>query len=88
MSKVNMDNYQELVAYEEQSGTAELDKDKHYISYKEGADFYSVSEPMMRRLAQEADAVFSFYGGKLKLIDCDKFESFLEQRRLCEYKLV
>ena len=52
---------------------------KRYVSYKEGADMYSIGLTKFQELAKEAHATIKV--DKLVLVDCQKFEEFLESFR-------
>ena len=52
---------------------------KRYVRYKEGADMYSIGLTKFQKLAKEAHATIKV--DKLVLVDCQKFEEFLESFR-------
>lgn len=52
---------------------------KRYVRYKEGADMYSIGLTKFQELAKEAHATIKV--DKLVLVDCQKFEEFLESFR-------
>ena len=52
---------------------------KRYVRYKEGADMYSIGLTKFQELAKEARATIKV--DKLVLVDCQKFEEFLESFR-------
>ena len=52
---------------------------KRFVSYKEGADMYSIGLTKFQELAKEARATIKV--DKLVLVDCQKFEEFLESFR-------
>lgn len=52
---------------------------KRFVRYKEGADMYSIGLTKFQELAKEAHATIKV--DKLVLVDCQKFEEFLESFR-------
>ncbi len=52
---------------------------KRYVRYKEGADMYSIGLTKFQELAKEARATIKV--DKLVLVDCQRFEEFLESFR-------
>ena len=50
---------------------------KKYVRYREGAELYSIGLTKFQEMAHEAKAVYKI--GKLALVNCDKFEKYLEQ---------
>ena len=52
---------------------------KRFVRYKEGADMYSIGLTKFQELAKEARATIKV--DKLVLVDCQKFEEFLESFR-------
>lgn len=58
----------------------EYDGNKRFIRYKEGADWYSLSQSTFERRAKEAGAVMKI--GKVALVDRKIFERYLELFRM------
>lgn len=52
---------------------------KRYVRYKEGAEMYSIGLTKFQELAKEAHATIKV--DKLVLVDCVKFEEFLNSFR-------
>ena len=52
---------------------------KRYVRYTEGAEMYSIGLTKFQELAKEAHATIKV--DKLVLVDCQKFEEFLESFR-------
>jgi len=52
---------------------------KRFVRYKEGAEMYSIGLTKFQELAKEAHATIKV--DKLVLVDCQKFEEFLETFR-------
>ena len=50
---------------------------KRFVRYREGSEMYSIGLTRFLEMAHEAKAVYKI--GKLALVNCDKFEKYLEQ---------
>jgi len=50
---------------------------KTYVRYREGAELYSIGLTKFQEMAHEAKEVYEI--GKLVIVNCDKFEKYLEQ---------
>ena len=53
---------------------------KRFVSYKEGAELYSMSQPKFEQLAKDAGAIYKL--NKLVLVNVDIFEEYLESFRI------
>ena len=69
------------MAYKKEQLIKTRENAKRYIRYKEGAELYSVVLTKFQQLAKEAGAVIKV--DKLVLVDCRRFEEFLES--FCEW---
>ena len=69
------------MAYKKEQLIKTRENAKRYIRYKEGAELYSVGLTKFQQLAKEAGAVIKV--DKLVLVDCRRFEEFLES--FCEW---
>lgn len=49
---------------------------KKYLRYKEGADYYSISQTKFMQMAKDAGACYKL--DKVVLVNCDTFEQYLE----------
>lgn len=49
---------------------------KKYVRYEEGAERYSMGVTKFMQLAREADAIYKI--DHITLVNCDRFEAFLE----------
>ena len=58
------------------------DMPKHYVRYEEGAVLYSMCHKTFAQLAQEADAVREY--GKIKLVNTNKVDEYIELACRCE----
>ena len=67
------------MAYRKEQLTKTRENAKRYVRYKEGAELYSIGLTKFQQLAKEAGAVIKV--DKLVLVDCQKFEEFLESFR-------
>lgn len=65
-----------------------IDKNRHYVTLKEAAGFYSMTMYFLKRFAVEADALVYAFGGKNTYLDCDAFEAYLENCRLKAHNLI
>lgn len=54
--------------------------DKRYVRYTEGCEIYSIGQSTFEKYAKASGACIKL--GKLVLVDCAKFEEFLEGFRL------
>ena len=52
---------------------------KRYVRYKEGSELYSIGMTKFQELAKEAKAIIKI--DKVVLVDCVRFEEFLESFR-------
>lgn len=64
------------MAYRKEQLTKTRENAKRYVRYKEGAELYSIGLTKFQQLAKEAGAVIKV--DKLVLVDCRRFEEFLE----------
>ena len=55
---------------------------KKFVRYKEGAELYSIGLTKFQELAKEAGAVYKI--DKVVLVNCERFEKFLETFRVWE----
>lgn len=53
---------------------------KRFLRYKEGADYYSMSQTKFMRMAKDAGACYKL--DKVVLVNCDLFEEYLETFRI------
>ena len=53
---------------------------KRFVSYKEGAELYSMCQRKFEQMAKDANAIYKL--DKLVLVNCDIFEDYLETFRL------
>ena len=56
------------------------DLKKRFVRYKEGADYYSISQTKFMQIAREANACYKI--DKVVLVNCDIFEEYLETFRI------
>jgi len=49
---------------------------KKFRRYKDGAEYYGISQSVFERLAKDADAIYKI--GKISLVNCEIFEKYLE----------
>ncbi len=56
------------------------DMKKSFLRYKEGADYYSMSQTKFMSMAKDAGACYKI--DKLVLVNCDIFEEYLETFRV------
>ena len=56
--------------------------EKKFVRYKEGAELYSIGLTKFQELAKEAGAVYKV--DKIVLVNCERFEKFLETFRVWE----
>ena len=56
------------------------DMKKRFVRYKEGADYYSISQTKFMQIAREAGACYKI--DKVVLVNCDVFEEYLETFRV------
>lgn len=54
---------------------------KKFVRYKEGAELYSMGMTKFQALAKEAKATYKVDG--IVLVNCERFEKFLETFREC-----
>lgn len=54
---------------------------KKFVRYKEGAELYSIGLTKFQQLAKEAKATYKVDG--IALVNCERFEMFLETFREC-----
>lgn len=69
----------EEVAYRKEQVERTRAYAKRFVRYKEGAEMYSIGLTKFQELAKEAHATIKV--DKLVLVDCQKFEEFLETFR-------
>lgn len=55
-------------------------RDKRYVRYSEGCEIYSIGQSTFEKYAKASGACIKL--GKVVLVDCEKFEQFLEGFRL------
>lgn len=67
------------MAYKKEQLIKTRENAKRYVRYKEGAELYSIGLTKFQQLAKEAGAVIKV--DKLVLVDCRRFEEFLESFR-------
>lgn len=67
------------MAYRKEQVQATKAYAKRFVRYKEGAEMYSIGLTKFQELAKEAHATIKV--DKLVLVDCQKFEEFLETFR-------
>ena len=56
---------------------------KKFVSYKEGAEMYSMCETKFIRMARDSKAVYKL--DKLVLVNTELFEKYLETFRVIDY---
>ena len=67
------------MAFRKEQLTKTRENTKRYVRYKEGAELYSIGLTKFQQLVKEAGAVIKV--DKLVLVDCWRFEEFLESFR-------
>ena len=56
------------------------DRQKKFVRYKEGAEMYSMGMNKFQTLAKDAGAIYKV--GKMALVNCELFETYLETFRI------